>query len=212
MKKHNTLKVWEVPNSRIVITLRNSNILSDIACGVSFKERKNSKNLSWNVYTVSGEDEFNAIETLLAKTQEASEKWWEILQLIQSSNINEIKIKNAIDWWNFPNDKNYDFDKKTFQMLLNLKYNNLEIIFLYSKDIRKYCACLYDNTNDNILFKASASGLREKALNNLNNVIVTSGAYLDKIQKGAWEALIDRENPNNGARFDLRTGTLLLTK
>jgi hypothetical protein len=201
-------RVWEIPNSRIVITLTKH---IDVMCGIALKDKKDLNNVSWSIWNIHGYDEFNALENLIAKTQKASEIWWDILTLIQNANVNDIEIQSIIDYWNMPNYNNTDFEKCSLAMINHLNHSNIKLGFIFTKHVKKYSACLIDKTDNEIIFKGAESGIREIALNNLNNIITALGGYLDKIQKNAWEALLDRENHHSEMHLDVLTGKRLLT-
>ena len=183
---------WKIPNSKLLITIneiKSYNQPSSYNAGIMFDGD------NYSICTTTGNDKYSAIENLMNKTNQLADLWWEIIQSIKE----DAEIKEAMDWWNFPNN-NFDFTKDCFKFFV--KFNNqperceIKNIFLKSKEKCKYCACLiYEKSNNSIeLFRAQPNGDKKIALHNLINAVTGIGALLDKIQNGAWEALIDKDN------------------
>jgi hypothetical protein len=213
----NDIMAWDIPNTRLVITLKKGRaFIGDgvaINAGVLFKSKTNSVELDTIYSNVIGDDEYQAIENLIAKSVELSETWWKILQSINK----DAEIEDINDWWNLPTSQD-DFDKESFKAIakINHYYNNEEIktVFYRNKEKCKYCACLIVEKKGirTELFKAEPNGDKNIALKNLINSITNVAGYLDKIQNGAWEALIDKDNPNSNVVRNIINGNLILER
>lgn len=181
---------WEVPNSQVLITLQEiksyNNKISGYFVGIMFKNDK------YTVCTLTGDDKYKTIENLMGKTEQIAESWWKIFNNLKSDG----EVVEITDWWNLPH-QSENFDKKAFMSLFKHYYqdiDNIKTIFLRSKEKNRYCASL--KLNDEIIFKALPSNDKEIAFKNLKMSILGVGATLEKIQSGAWNALIDTDNPN----------------
>ena len=212
---------WEVPNTRLVIVLRKVNKAAlfnraniVIQSNIMFKQSVKSVDLDLIYNQIEGNDEYQAIENLIAKVLQLSDTWWNVLQSI---NMNA-EVEEINDWWNFPS-QNDDYDKKIFKAITKindsfskdlLKNASIKNIFYKSQEKGRYCACLIAEVNGirTEIFRAKPNGDKQYALQNLINSITNVGGYLDKIQNGAWEALIDKDNPNGYIKKDYLTGVV----
>jgi hypothetical protein len=146
---------------------------------------------SYAICNLSGDNKFSTIENLIGTIDKIVNSWWTIL-----SNLNfDGEIIEIYDWWNLPHKSN-DFDKEAFSTIFNHyqdDINNIKTVYLRSKEKNRYCACL--KLNDKIIFKSLPNNDKYIAFNNLKMNILGVGSNLEKIQSGAWNALIDTDNP-----------------
>lgn len=193
MYKSTAKNAWQVPNSKLLVTIQeihSYNLPSKYNSGIMFD------NDNYNVCTTSGNDKYSAVENLIGKINQIADIWWKILQSIKE----DTEVKEIFDWWNLPI-KRHDYTKSCFKAILKIyEYSNeyeIKNVFLKSREKCKYCACLIGEKNGERieLFKALPNGDKKIALQNLINAITSVGAILEKIQNGAWNALIDTDNP-----------------
>lgn len=198
---------WNVPNSRVIVTLNKQNYSDHYVAGIRFKSKYGNIKL-YDIFKVNGNDAFQAMENLIKSVNEMSELWFEIFEII---NYNE-EIYNFVDWWNAPNNKN-DFEFDFFKGLVNLYRLHLvtdkkmELKSILFKNKKYYCAlvdknCNFDKDKEYHLkeslcfFMGNGFFDRKEAFNNLKNNFSSTVAFLDKIQTGAWNAMIDTEHPD----------------
>ena len=188
MKNKKGVYAWQVPNSNLLITINEAYSYfqksSEYRVAIMFTKDNTS------ICSISGNDKYDAIEKLLGKVNDFSETWWTIFtQLNPNAEIVEIN-----DWWNLPVPSD-NIDKEAIKALIqidNSENKNIKVVYLRSKEKNRYCASIL--FNDKIIFKAIPHNEKDIAFSNLKMTILGIGANLEKIQNGAWNALIDTEN------------------
>jgi hypothetical protein len=190
---------WKVPNSEMLITVNKiPTYYESYNCGIMFEKD------NYNISITNGENVYTAIEKLIYEINGIADTWWSTFQLMKK----DAEIKEITDWWNLPC-KGFNFNRECLKSIIeiNHKFKDYKIknIFLKTKiyeknklqETNKYCACIVCENNDYKfeLFKAEPSSDKNIAFQNLINTILGVGANLEKIQNGAWNALIDNNNP-----------------
>ena len=204
-------KAWDVPNSDLVVQLKQErpaawwrdNKMVFVA-GVA--KKLGNGTIGNTLFNDRGADAYSAFENLMAKIDRAAEVAFRVLDRCGSVDPNAVPVLRLQKWEPFPR-RDDDFPLMCFSSLSRLLYlmdtskKDFNVFIRDDRDddggvTRHACIAV----GDDIVFMAKPSFEKREVMSNLVTAVAGALAMLEKFQGIAWNLMVD----SSDAEYDIR--------